>query len=763
MAHLRIAPVRAVLLAAVLAVDAAAIAFVGNDGWQLFAAALLGCLAGVAGPAVVTRDVGRPAGYVPPSNLPPPPTHIAGRETEGADLRAYLEDTGQPFRIANLHGVAGIGKTALAVHTAHLAAPKFEAGELFARFLPETTPRDAVDAIRRRFIAALSPTGTTIPRQRWRQIVAYRRLVRRLHEDNQLLIVLDDVTDAALVRPLLPRTRHCAVVITSRDRLDGLPGREFPLGRLDDAAALQMLGAIVGRDRVRDEPVAAEHLVRAAARHPLAIQLVGMALANRPNGRLDVALWRMIRGGENREGTFDNALDLAYSMLTSAEQGALAALGLLERRNFAHWELAALLGKQDQDGEAFEYSLRLAGVGLLERSSADAVGVQEFRLLEHVERYARQRAAGRYSDSERREATDRLHAARRRRSTQQVELAGVFEREQQTLDAGNISRAFKNTRDAVALARDCGDREAEAEATAMLAELHAELGGLEDVRDLLQLPQRPEFPLPRIRALRIRAKLHRRQRQLDEARRLLAEATELCRTRPDPFEEIRLLRELAIVESLGEHPAAGLELIMAARRRAEIETWQHRQLPALAYAEGRVLIALDRLDEAERVLQLGAQDADRQNQQLSRSWIGYEQAQVARHRGDQEKVMTFAVDALDRFGEMRHRYGSAHCREIIGRVLAVDDPDNAVRFLAEALETFHNCGDAWVEATAAERLADVQADRGHIEHALDLWGAAEQLYDAIGRNAASARAEERLMRVRVRLQAHGPAMAGGAT
>ena len=98
-----------------------------------------------------------------------------GRETEGADLRAYLEDTGQPFRIANLHGVAGIGKTALAVHTAHLAAPKFEAGELFARFLPEPAPRDAVDAIRRRFIAALSPTGTTIPRQRWRQIVAYRR------------------------------------------------------------------------------------------------------------------------------------------------------------------------------------------------------------------------------------------------------------------------------------------------------------------------------------------------------------------------------------------------------------------------------------------------------------------------------------------------------------------------------------------------------------------------------------------------------------
>ena len=59
-------------------------------------------------------------------------------------------------------------------------------------------------------------------------------------------------------------------------------------------------------------------------------------------------------------------------------------------------------------------------------------------------------------------------------------------------------------------------------------------------------------------------------------------------------------------------------------------------------------------------------------------------AQVARHRGDDATVVTRALAAMERFDQMRHRYGSAHCREIIGRVKAGNDPDDAVRFLTEA-------------------------------------------------------------------------------
>lgn len=753
----RFHPLPATALLLFVAAAGLTAALAGSDQVRLFAATLAGAAIGAAGPLTVTRVPPRPPGYVPPSNLPPPPTFITGREETVARLRRHLSVVRRRRRIANLHGVAGIGKTALGVYTAHLIAPDFKAGQLFARFMPETAVSDAVTEVRLRFIAALSPSGTVPPADERRAAAQFRRLARQLSRDNQLLIVLDDVYDAALVRPLLPRSRWCAVVVTSRERIPGLPGsRAFRLDRLADEPALRMLGAIVG-ERVDREPRAAAHLVRAAAYHPLAIHLVGLALANRPNSRLDLAFWRMNRNGN--EGTFDNALDLAYSMLTRGEQGALTALGLLDRRYFAHWELGALLDQddagRDAEREAFEYCLRLTSMGLLERRSSDAVGVQQFRLLEHVERYARQQArtqATERPEAERlqAEARRRLSRTRRERRTErQVDLQGVFEREHTVMDAGNISRAFKNARDAVALARDCGDAPAEAEATVLCAELHAELGGLQDVRDLLTLPLRGDHPVARIRALRLQAKLHRRQRQLDEARRLLDEAAVHVAADPDPLEEIRLLRERAVVESLGDEPAEGRPLIAEARRLAL--AGHPEQLPAIAYAESRVLLALDLLGEADGVLANGAADADRGGQELARTWIGYEMAQVARHRGDTKAVVELALSAMERFDQMRHRYGSAHCREIIGRVKARDDPDDAVRFLAEALETFHNCGDEWVEANTAERLGQVQAALGNLGEAAELWRAAERLYATICHRYSSARALERLARVRRRL------------
>ncbi|WP_433062165.1 NB-ARC domain-containing protein [Dactylosporangium sp. CS-033363] len=745
-------PTAAMLLVIVAAGLIAALT--GSDRAHLFAFALAGAAIGAAGPLVVTRVPPRPPGYVPPSNLPPPPTFITGREELVAGLRRHLGGA-RTRRIVNLHGVAGIGKTALGVYTAHLVAGDFKAGQLFARFMPETPVPVAVGEVRRRFIAALSPADAAPPGDERAARAQYRRLARQLRRDNQLLIVLDDVHHAALVRPLLPRSRWCAVVVTSRERIPGLLGsRGFPLGPLAEDAALRMLGAIVG-ERVDQERTAATHLVRAAACHPLAIHLVGMALANRPNSRLDVAFWRMSRNGS--EGTFDDALDLAYSMLTRGEQRALTTLGLLGRPHFAHWELGALL---DEDGtgraerEAFEYCLRLTGMGLLERRSSDAVGVQEFRLLDHVERYAGRltRAEAEREDGRRRQAAARrrLESLRHgRRAVRQVDLRGVFEREHATMDAGSISRAFKNARDAVALARDCGDGLAEAEATVLCAELHAELGGLQDVHDLLTLPLRSDLPVARIRALRLQAKLHRRQRQLDEARRLLDEATAAVTADPDPREAIRLLRERAIVESLGDEPAEARPLIAEARRLAR--DGHPEQLAAIAYAESRVLLALDLLDEADEALADGAAEADRHGQELARTWIGYEQAQVARHRGDDRQVVTLALAAMERFDQMRHRYGSAHCREIIGRVKAGDDPEDAVRFLAEALETFHNCGDEWIEANTAERLGRVQAELGNHEEAAELWRAAERLYESICHHYSSARAIDRLARVRRRL------------
>ncbi|MFG2040429.1 NB-ARC domain-containing protein [Dactylosporangium sp. NPDC048998] len=694
----------------------------------------------------LSRRSAKMSAFVPPSNLPPPPTYIAGRGSEVSSLEAFLRGPSSGPRVANIWGVAGIGKTALAVYTAHRVADQFNGGELFARFVTDSTPEpaasraDSVAKMRRRFIEALSPAGSAMPEGPKAQAVLYRRLTRRLSRRNQLLIVLDDVSGLDQVAQLVPQSPWCAAIVTSRGPVEGLAAEPFPLAELRPGDALVMLGAIAGVERVQAEAQAAAELVRAAEYHPLAIQLVGMALAQRPHSRLALAQQLMAEHGNGRQQKFDKALDLAYAMLTRGEQYAVVSLGLLDGRIFAPWELEMLLNSSESD--AWTYCLRLTDAGLLERRSEDAAGIQSFRLLEHVDRYARRIAADQLDDDEQRAARERLAEGRANRRERRDELGEVFERVQATMENGAISRAFKNARDAVALAREISPA-GEAEATVAMADLLAELGGLEDVRELLALSPSQDESLARVRALRIEAKLLRRLRKLDAARGQLAEALDRCSRLGDRVEHVRLLREFAVVESLGSDPERGRQYIGEARRRS---TGQPRQWAPLAYSESRVLLALDLPGKAEEILRVGAEHAERLGQRLWYSWIGYERAQAARKDRRPTDMIALASEALDGFEEMRHRYGSGHCREIIGWALQAEgDTEAAVRFLTEALETFSNCGDTWVEARAADRLAAAQAGLGQHEEAQNLWRMAEWLYRSVGnhRRAERVRADRR--------------------
>ncbi|WP_238010100.1 NB-ARC domain-containing protein [Dactylosporangium sp. AC04546] len=709
-----------------------------RHGFPLLLALAAGYLIGML--VHLSRRSARLPVFVPPSNLPPPPTYIAGRGAEVSKLEAFLSGPSGGPRVANIWGVAGIGKTALAVYTAHRVADRFNGGELFARFVTGTTPEpaasraDAVGTMRRRFIEALSPAASVMPERAETQAALYRRLTRRLSRRNQLLIVLDDVSDVDQVTPLLPQSPWCAVIVTSRGPVEGLAAEPFPLAELAPDDALVMLGAIAGDERVKAEPAAARELVRAAEYHPLAIQLVGMALAQRPNSRLAVAQQLMAEHSDASEQKFDKALDVAYAMLTRGEQYAVVSLGLLDGRVFAPWELGMLLGSTESD--AWTYCLRLTDAGLLERRSDDAAGIQSFRLLEHVDRYARRIAADVLDDDERGAARKRLADGRADRRQRRDELGEVFERVQTTMENGAISRAFKDARDAVALAREVSPAGV-AEAVVALADLHAELGGLEDVRELLALSPLQGESLARIRALRIEAKLLRRLRQLDPARERLTEALDRCRRLDDRVEHVRLLREFAVIESLGPDPQLGRQYIGEARRRS---AGQPRQWAPLAYSESRVLLAIDLPGEAEEVLRVGAEHAERLGQKLWYSWIGYERAQAARKAGRPTDMIAMASEALDGFEEMRHRYGSGHCREIIGWALQAEgDTEAAVRFLTEALETFSNCGDTWVEARAADRLAAAQAGLGQHDEAQNLWRMAERLYRSVGNHPRAER------------------------
>nr|WP_246101494.1 AfsR/SARP family transcriptional regulator [Streptomyces cyaneus] len=185
-----------------------------------------------------------------PAQLPPPPAYFTGRTAVLTDLRRTLAPapTRQPtVAVAVISGMAGVGKSALAVQAAHGLANRFPDGQLYVNLhgatpgMPPLTPGQALAALLR----DLGADPRSIPEH----LDAATALLRSLLAPTRTLMVLDDAANAAQVRPLLPAGPGCAVIVTSRSPLTALDGvRRFPLTPLtaEDSAAL--LRAASGRD-----------------------------------------------------------------------------------------------------------------------------------------------------------------------------------------------------------------------------------------------------------------------------------------------------------------------------------------------------------------------------------------------------------------------------------------------------------------------------------------------------------------------------------
>ncbi|GII56741.1 SARP family transcriptional regulator [Planotetraspora thailandica] len=238
------------------------------------------------GPAREAGDVPL-AATVRPAQLPADLAGFTGRRPELDQLDDLLpEGSEQPpaLVISAIGGMAGIGKTTLAVHWAHRVADRFPDGQLYVDlrgFHPSASVMTPAEAIRH-FLDAFGVPAHSIPAGLDAQAALYRSLLA----GRRVLVVLDNARDTEHVLPLLPGAPGCLAIVTSRGQLYGLVAGGgahcVTVDLLTDQDAVEFLARRVGADRVEREAHAAAEIVALCGRLPLALAIVGARAAMNP-------------------------------------------------------------------------------------------------------------------------------------------------------------------------------------------------------------------------------------------------------------------------------------------------------------------------------------------------------------------------------------------------------------------------------------------------------------------------------------------------
>jgi DNA-binding SARP family transcriptional activator len=224
-----------------------------------------------------------------PRELPADVDRFTGRSAELAALDQLLAADRDATKAAGaalicvVAGTAGVGKTALAVHWGHRVREAFPGGQLYVdlRGYDPGEPVTGASALGG-FLRALGVAARDIPADVGQRAACYRSLL----DGRRALVVLDNAASVEQVRPLLPGTPSCVVVVTSRDSLAGLVARHgarrLGLDLLPAGDAIGLLLELVG-DRVAADPVAAATLAAQCARLPLALRVAAELAAARPD------------------------------------------------------------------------------------------------------------------------------------------------------------------------------------------------------------------------------------------------------------------------------------------------------------------------------------------------------------------------------------------------------------------------------------------------------------------------------------------------
>lgn len=350
---------------------------------------------------LVTASSDESCPRVRPAQLPPAVSAFTGRRGELSALDELLDrrDGGRELPLCVVYGMAGVGKTGLAVSWAHRVAGRFPDGHLFAdlrghdRHAPPLPP----EAVLARFLRALGMPEKGIPAGLDERTALFRSLL----EGRRVLIVLDDAASATQVRPLLAGSASCCVIVTSRSPLGGLVAQDgarcVGLDVLDPQEAEELLGLMVGAERTAGERGAVRKVGELCDRLPLALRIAAAKLMSRSDWTFSGILTRL----ESEQGRLDElrhaelevrgSFAQSYGDLPQAPKLAFRRLGLLDLPDgFAPWTVAALAEVPLPIAEKLcEY---LVDAQLARPLGWDTAGAARYRLHDLVRLFSRERA-----------------------------------------------------------------------------------------------------------------------------------------------------------------------------------------------------------------------------------------------------------------------------------------------------------------------------------------------------------------------------------
>ena len=343
-----------------------------------------------------------------PRQLPADLNDFAGRSSEVSRLCEALANGAAGSQgstaVAAITGPGGIGKTALAVHVAHLSADRFPDGQLYVELAgvcsDPVTPTDALARLLRDLDVAAEdvPVAAEERAARYRSLLAGRRM----------LLVLDDARNAAQVRPLLPGSAGCGVLVTSRARMTDLDGlRLIDVPELQPDEGRDLFAGIVGADRAAAEPEATMRILRSCAGLPLAIRIAGSRLTARPGWSIEDMAVKLAaeqdRLTELHSGdmAIRASFMLSRSCLAPGQAHAFSLLGLAPGGAFDLPAAAALTGLSSAATEAVLDDLTDAHM-------LESPHPGRYRLHDLLRLFASELAASELSEAEREQASRRL-------------------------------------------------------------------------------------------------------------------------------------------------------------------------------------------------------------------------------------------------------------------------------------------------------------------------------------------------------------------